>query len=92
MAAAIFPTSQHAVSVPSLETFSLFSDSGDHSHSSIMTFKCHKKERAGEIYLYPCNSIGFHPTSTRFVYTVGGDGVVNFWDFIKKDIFKSHEL
>lgn len=59
-------------------------------NNSKMTFKCHKvEESAAMSVLYPVHSIGFHPNSRGFVYTAGGDGVINFWDQDAKNKIKS---
>jgi len=50
-----------------------------------MTFKCHKQEEHGENVLYPVNDIFLTPKSDSFVGTVGGDGTMIFWDYIKKN-------
>ena len=58
--------------------------------NSKMTFKCHKIEENNNInILLPVNSIGFHPNSKSFVYTAGGDGVINFWDHEAKNKIKT---
>lgn len=58
--------------------------------SSKMTFKCHKIEESAAVsVLYPVHSIGFHPNSKGFVFTAGGDGVINFWDQDAKNKIKS---
>lgn len=59
-------------------------------NSSKMTFKCHKLEESSTMnVLFPVHSIGFHPNSKGFVYTAGGDGVLNFWDQDAKNKIKT---
>ena len=58
--------------------------------ASKMTFKCHKLEETPNMnVLLPVHSIGFHPNSKSFVYTAGGDGVLNFWDHEAKNKIKT---
>jgi len=58
--------------------------------ASKMTFKCHKMEESATInILLPVHSIGFHPNSRCFVYTAGGDGMINFWDHEAKNKIKT---
>jgi len=57
--------------------------------SSIMTFKCHKTEEGKNQVLYPVNSLGFNPRSNVFLFTAGGDGMLNFWDHKEKNKIKT---
>ena len=51
-----------------------------------MTFKCHiKKTDYGPHVCYPVNGILFNPASNVFLSTFGGDGMLHFWDFTKKE-------
>ena len=59
-------------------------------NNSKMTFKCHKFEESSTVnVLLPVHSIGFHPESPCFVYTAGGDGMINFWDHEAKNKIKT---
>lgn len=42
-------------------------------------FKCHREKREGETFIYPVNTIAFHPILKTFA-TGGGDGNVYIWD------------
>jgi len=55
-----------------------------------MTFKAHKKDNENNNIssLYPVNDILMNPNSKYFCCTVGGDGVIYFWDFEKKNKIK----
>lgn len=46
------------------------------------SFKCHRQTVDGKTYIFPVNSIAFHPYGT---FATGGcDGVICVWDGIKK--------
>jgi len=42
-------------------------------------FKCHRRVEGGKEYVYPVNTIAFHPLHGTFA-TGGCDGIVNIWD------------
>jgi len=53
---------------------------------NVMTFKAQKIEEGKTKQLFPVNSIGFYPDrGYNFMYTVGGEGKMYFWDVDKKD-------
>lgn len=62
-----------------------------------MTFKCHKVEEKSnnswnaskKNVLYPVHDVQFHPVAKGFVSTVGGDGMMYFWDYQQKNKIKT---
>jgi WD40 repeat protein len=42
-------------------------------------FKCHRVKEDADEYIYPVNTIAFHPIYKTFA-TGGSDGMVNLWD------------
>lgn len=73
-----------------LSSFSKDSYSNSYKSVSKMTFKCHKIEEGNNVnILLPVHSIGFHPNSKSFVFTAGGDGCINYWDYEAKNKIKS---
>ncbi|KAL0244471.1 hypothetical protein GEMRC1_008555 [Eukaryota sp. GEM-RC1] len=43
-------------------------------------FKCHRKKSDQKTFVYPVNSIAFHPVHPTSFATGGSDGVVSLWD------------
>ncbi len=55
-----------------------------------MTFKCHKTDEQNKSQiLYPVNGVGFNIRSKKYLYTVGAEGNMYFWDYEMKNKIKS---
>jgi len=54
---------------------------------SLVSFKTKNYEQnvhPSQQLLYPVHDIGFHQLNKGSIFTAGGEGAINFWDFLKK--------
>ena len=59
-----------------------------------VTFKSHLSGDRNNDYriTYPTHGIGFSPRARQFVYTVGGDGTIIFWDYDAREKVRVYDF
>jgi len=63
--------------------------------SSLISFKTKNYDQSvpqNKHILYPVHDIGFHHLNKGSIFTAGGEGAINFWDFHKKSRYTSYEF
>ena len=63
--------------------------------SPVVTFRTKKYANyipVSKQVMYPVHDIGFSPLHNDFVFTAGGEGTINFWDFNRRDKIKSYNF
>jgi mRNA export factor len=68
--------------------------SGKVKLGSLISFKTKNYEQnvqPSHQLLYPVHDIGFHHLNKGSIFTAGGEGAINFWDFYKKARLTSYE-
>jgi mRNA export factor len=61
---------------------------------SLISFKTKNYEQnvhPSQQLLYPVHDIGFHHLNKAAIFTAGGEGAINFWDFYKKARLSNYE-
>jgi mRNA export factor len=69
--------------------------SGQLRPAPLVSFKTKNYEQSVPLnkqVLYPVHDIGFHHLNKGAIFTAGGEGALNFWDYLKKSRLTNYEF